>query len=111
MASIKRYVPKIVLWGHPGIFRAIKVTDNNHHTIQLFAGNQVSFREVKQQNKSVLVIKEQVIGKTPNNHLKSAKNGDYIARQYDGKFILLSGAEFERLYQQTHILIADQDNV
>lgn len=107
MPSIKRYAPRIMLWGKNPVFRAIKVTDNNHKTIRLFAGDQVSFKIIEKGNKSVKVVKEIVIGKTPKRHKKQAHNGDYIARQYDGKYLLLTRGEFEHLYQETHILIKD----
>ena len=108
MPSIKRYAPHIAISWKNNIFRAIKVTDDNHHTIKLFAGDQVKFEKRITKNKSVIVDREIVLARTPNNHLKTAKNGDYICRQNDGKFILLGSVEFNRLYKETYIRIADE---
>ena len=107
MSSIKRYAPKIALFGNP-IFRAIKVTNQNHRTINLFARGQVSFMTAKADTKSTHTTKEMVVAETPDGHTKSARNGDYIARQSDGSYLLIGRVKFERLYQETHIRIKDQ---
>lgn len=106
MASIKRYAPHIALFGNP-IFRAIKVTNQNHRTVKLFARDHVSFKTVEVANKSIRTTKELVIARTMKNRSASARNGDYIARDYDGSFKLIRAVEFERSYQETHIRIAD----
>ena len=112
MSSIKRYMEVTTVLGinvydSSKIFRAIKVTAQNHRTIKLFAHKYVSFRPVEIENKSVKTTKELVIAYVTKNRLSSARNGDYIVRNSDGSFKLIRAAEFERLYQETHIRIAD----
>jgi len=110
VSSIKRYVHVDVIFGigvydSSKIFRAIQVTEQNHKTVKLFAGKQISFRTQVKENKSVKVTRETVIIQTNPRVRRSVRTGDYIMRRPDGWFVQVSKHEFESTYRETWLPI------
>lgn len=120
MPSIKRYIEVTKVMGidvfdSSKIFRAIKVTDDNHRTIEVFTNyvpfrmnNQIAFENRTKENKSRKTVYQIVKTKTPRGS-RVCKNGDYIYRTKDGKFFGMDHYEFEAKYKETHIEIKKEN--
>jgi hypothetical protein len=107
MPSIKRYMRK-EYHGFRGelIFRAIKITDDNHHTVKLFAGDKVSFEPRVKSSKSRHTEYEVIKAKTARGQ-RICSNGDYIMRTEDGRFLGVEKNLFNSSYKETFLRIMD----
>lgn len=111
--SIKRYVLRPGKRLEPagahlpgGIFRAIKVTENNHMTIDDFVtGPFVQFKTEVNVSKSRHTTKTVVRVRTPQGWRTARPDADYIYRTAEGKFFVISATVFESLTRQTHVRI------